>query len=161
MLSSFSHIRLRILASLCSVALTVLAVGCGKNAPDDQRPPVSIDELEGTHSGHAHAETYAEAVAELEEMNKTIAAAFAANDIDSADEPIHEVGHVLDEVVTLAKKETLPEDAIAAISGAVEKLFDAFGRVDEKIHGGEGATYGEVQSDIDAGFEVLRQYLPK
>jgi len=157
----FGLIRLPFVPSLCIAAITILAIGCGKNTSDDQRPPVSIDELETAHEGHAHAETYAEAVAELEEMNKTISAAFAANDIDSADEPIHEVGHVLDEVVTLAKKETMPEEAVAAISAAVEKLFDAFGRVDEKIHGGEGATYGEVQADIDAGFEVLRQHLPK
>jgi len=155
--------RNRYARSLGAAVLSVSLVGCGGSGSNEKsgedRPPISIDELEGAHSAHHHAETYPEAVAELEAMNKTIADAFTKGDISAADEPIHEVGHVLEELVAMAKKESMDEAAVAAIAAAVESLFDAFAQVDEKIHGGEGATYDQVQADIEAGFKVLNQYV--
>ncbi len=152
-------------ACLALIATLPLAmIGCNRTADntagDANRPPVSIDELEGDHAAHAHAETYAEAVAELDAMRSQISQAFAAGDIEGADEPIHEVGHVLEEVVALATKQGLGADAVAEIGAAVDTLFDAFGRVDEKIHGGEGAEYSEVEADVDAAFATLRKHVP-
>lgn len=155
------HRRLSLLPVAILVSATFLTVGCGKGDSNSERPPISIDELESDgHAGHKHAETYPEAVAELEEMNQAIASAFASNDVDAAHDPLHEVGHVLDELPALAKKHQLGDEAVAAISAAVEKLFEAFGKVDEKFHGGEGATYDEVKADVDSSMDVLRQYLP-
>jgi ribosomal protein L17 len=160
---SFSLVQCRYARSLGAAVLSVSLVGCGGSGSNEksaaERPPISIDELEEAHPAHKHAETYPEAVAELEAMHKTIADAFAKGDISAADEPIHEVGHVLEELVAMAKKESMDEAAVAAISAAVESLFDAFAQVDEKIHGGEGATYDQVQTDIEAGFTVLNQYV--
>ena len=143
--------------------MSVAMVGCAPRSTDETandggRPPVSIDDLERDSDHHEHAETYHEAVAELDAMRQQISDAFAAGDIEAADGPIHEVGHVLEEVVDLARKENFPADAIAEINSAVESLFDAFGRVDEKIHGGEGVTYDEVESQIDTAFETLRRH---
>jgi hypothetical protein len=153
--------RLNFFACIALVAALPLAmIGCNRTAEDANRPPVSIDELESDHAGHAHAETYAEAVAELDTMRSQISAAFAASDMEAADGPIHEVGHVLEEVVELAQKQGLDADAVAEINAAVEKLFDAFGRVDDKIHGGEGAEYSEVEADVDAAFATLRKHVP-
>jgi len=153
--------RLNFLACIALVAaLPVAMIGCNRTAEDANRPPVSIDELEGDHADHAHAETYAEAVAELDAMRGQISQAFAAGDIDAADEPIHEVGHMLEDVVELAQKQGLEADALAEVGAAVDKLLDAFGRVDDKIHGGEGADYSEVEADVDAAFETLRKHLP-
>lgn len=157
----FRHSWLSLLPVAILASTTLAFVGCGKSEMNSERPPVSIDELDSDgHVGHKHAETYPEAVVELEEMNKTIASAFANNDVDAAHDPLHEVGHVLDALPALAKKQELGDEAVAAISAAVETLFDAFGRVDEKFHGGEGATYGEVKADVDSSMEVLRKYLP-
>lgn len=141
--------------------LTVSFVGCGgqPETPSDA-PPISIDELEGLQGEHAHADNYPDAVAELDGMREQIEQSFAAGDIDGADGPIHEVGHVLEEVVSLAKKQGLDDDALAAVGSAVEQLFDAFGRVDEKIHGGEGADYADVKAEIDAAFVELKSHLP-
>lgn len=157
----FRPSRLSLLPFALLVTATLSFVGCGKRDANSERPPISIDELESDgHAGHKHAETYPAAVAELEEMNKTIASAFADNDVDAAHDPLHEVGHVLDELPGLAKKQALGDEAVAAISAAVETLFNAFGKVDEKFHGGEGATYDEVKADVDSSMEVLRKYLP-
>lgn len=108
-----------------------------------------------------HANSYPEAVAKLKELNKVIAAAFASNDVDAAHDPLHQIGRMLDDLPALAKKQKLGDNAVAEISISVEKLFDAFGKVDEKFHGGEGATYDEVKADVDSSMDVLRQYLPK
>ncbi len=157
----FRHSWLSLLPVAILASATLTFVGCGKSDMNSERPPISIDELDSDgHAGHKHAETYPEAVAELEEMNKTIASAFANNDVDAAHDPLHEVGHVLDILPGLAKKQGLDGKAVSAISSAVETLFDAFGRVDEKFHGGEGATYDEVKADVDSSMEVLRKHLP-
>lgn len=157
----FCPSRLSLLPFALFVTATLTFAGCGKSDVNSERPPVSIDELESNSpSGHKHAETYPEAVAELEEMNKTIASAFANNDVAAAHDPLHEVGHVLDGLPGLAKKQELGDEAVAAISAAVETLFNAFGKVDEQFHGGEGATYDEVKADVDSSMDVLRKYLP-
>lgn len=162
MSSIFTRSRQALLPTTLAAVATLLMGGCSKSDPNTERPPVSIGELESDGVvDHKHAETYPEAVAELEEMNQAIAAAFAANDPDAAHDPLHEVGHVLDELPSLAKKQALSDEALAAIGSAVEKLFNAFGKVDEKFHGGEGATYDEVKADIDAAMDVLRQHLPE
>lgn len=156
-------IRLAPIALIAMLSLTL--IGCGDRTADDattrdDAPPVAIGDLEQDMDHHEHPETYAEAVAELDAMRTQISQAFAANDIEAADGPIHEVGHVLEDVVELAREEAFSDEAVAEINAAVETLFDAFGRVDEKIHGGEGATYDEVQPEIDSAFETLQQHLP-
>jgi hypothetical protein len=155
----FLHPTMYALVAVLSVAM----IGCGPKRVDEAtgtggRPPMSIDDLERDTDHHEHAETYNAAVVELDAMRQQISDAFAAGDIEAADGPIHEVGHVLEDVVDLARKENFSAEAIAEINSAVESLFDAFGRVDERIHGGEGATYDEVQSQIDTAFETLRRH---
>lgn len=153
--------RLHNLAHLTLItALVVPFAGCGGSAEQSEvnRPPVSIDELEHDHPPHAHAESYNAAVAELDTMRTQISTAFAAGDIKAADGPIHEVGHVLEHVVELAQEEGFSETVIAEINAAVQTLFDTFGRVDEKIHGGEGVEYSEVADQIDAALETLKKH---
>lgn len=151
----------RPLTAFGAALLTVSFVGCGGKAetPSDA-PPISIDEAEGLQGEHSHADNYPEAVAELDEMREQIEQAFAEGDIDAADGPIHEVGHVLEELVSLAKQQGVDDEALAAIGSAVQQLFDAFGRVDDKIHGGEGADYADVKAEIDAAFAELKSHLP-
>jgi hypothetical protein len=150
--------------AIATLALAVSAPGCDSGSkPQESAPPVSIDAAEavGTEAAHSHAETYPEAVAELDGMREAIEKAFAANDPQAADEPIHEIGHVLEELSGMAKQAKLGVEAETAIDTAVEKLFDALAPVDEKLHGKEGKDYSEVKAEIDAAFEVLRKYVPK
>jgi hypothetical protein len=157
----FRQYYLALLPAAFLATATPWIVGCGSGTNNAERPPISIDELESDgHVDHKHAETYPEAVEELAELNEAIATAFSANDSDAAHDPLHEVGHVLDEMTDLAKKQALSDEAVAEIGAAVVKLFDAFGKVDSLFHDGKGATYDEVKADIDSGMEVLRKHLP-
>lgn len=153
----------RMLSGALAAVLSVSLIGCGPATKTDA-PPVSIEDAEASTGGeaaHSHAETYPEAVAELDGMRSAIETAFAANDTSAADGPIHEVGHVLEGLVGMAKEAELGDEAVTAIEGAVEKLFDSFTAVDDKIHGREGKDYSDVKAEVDAAFDVLRQYLPK
>lgn len=139
--------------------------GCGpksaESTADSVKPPVAADELEHVHDeNHVHAETYPEAIAQLETMRNDIRDAFAKGEGMSADETVHAVAHALEDVTALAKKASLSEEDQVAVGTAVESLFDAFSRIDEKLHGGEGADYSDVASEIDAAFEVLNKYVP-
>lgn len=152
----------RFVFALLTACIGLPLVGCGGGADRSaDRPPVSIDELEAAHEGHSHADNYVDAIAELEEMRGVIAKAFADGDLDAAHDPLHEVGHVLDELVSLAKKDGVSEEGISAIESAVNTLMDNFGAVDEKFHGEEGKDYSEVKDAIDAAMEQLKAYLPK
>lgn len=153
--------RLNFFACVALVAALPLAVsGCNRTAEEANRPPVSIDELESEHAGRPHAETYAEAVEDLDALRSQISEASAAGDIEKAHDPLHDIGHSLEHVVELANKQGLGADAVAEISAAVEKLLDAFGKVDAKLHDEPGAEYSEVEADVDAAFATLRKHLP-
>jgi len=114
------------------------------------------DEGEHSHEG----ETYATAVQELTELNDKIRDLFAKEDTEAADKPLHEFGHVLEEIVPLAEKAELAGDDLAAIKKAVEQLFEDVGKVDSKIHGGEGVTYAEVEKQVGEAIATLTKYVP-
>jgi hypothetical protein len=94
---------------------------------------------------------------ELTSMRNTIRDSFAKNDQDTAHDPLHEVGHVLEAIPELAKKEKVTAENQAAIEKSVNDLMDAFGRVDKTMHGQEGSTYSEESATIDAALEALSQ----
>ena len=110
--------------------------------------------------GHSHAPTTSgEGLAELTSLRNTIRDAFAANDMDKAHDPLHEVGDVLMAIPELAKKENADSEKLASIQKAVDTLMDAFGRVDKTMHGQEGSTYSEESATIDAAVLELESLL--
>jgi hypothetical protein len=149
-----------LLAAGVMVGLTL--AGCSP-APAPKPVATNHDHDHGAEPEHAHAhpETYAEAVKQIEDLNTVIKEGFAANDLKKADGPVHEVGHILEEdVAKLLEKTQLADDAKAEVKKAAEELFDAFMKLDEKIHDGKGSTYDEVSEKIDAGLATLRKHAP-
>ncbi len=108
---------------------------------------------------HAHPETYAAAVTELDKLCAAIEAASAKDELSKADDEVHEIGHLLEDVGALAGKEPLGDDAKAKIGAAIEELMDAFEQVDAKIHGGEGKAYSAVADKINAAMSVLKDHV--
>ena len=110
--------------------------------------------------GHSHApKTSGEGLAELTSLRNTIRDAFAANDMDLAHDPLHEVGDVLLAIPELARKENADSEKLASIQKAVDTLMDAFGRVDKTMHGQEGSTYAEESATIDAAVLELESLI--
>ena len=133
--------------SVLALVLIAACVGC----PSETETP-----KESTDSGAATGpKTFREATEQLVEMKIQIRDGFAAGNVDAAHGPLHEVGHVLENLATLAKSADLSEEQLANVEQAKEKLFDAFGEIDKTLHGSEGSTYEEEAETIKASMKVI------
>lgn len=150
------------MSSLRSSRLVILGLfvlaGSGCEESTNTNTMAGPGEHAHAHEGHGHGpESLADALNELTTMRNSIRDAFAKNDQDAAHDPLHEVGHVLEAIPELAKKENAAAENQAAIEKSVNDLMDAFGRVDKTMHGQEGSTYSEESATIDAALEALSQ----
>lgn len=152
-------IVIRTALALSVAAGLMMNAGCGTSSESNPATAGATghdDDHGHSHGGHHHhAETLPEAITELTEMRNTIRDAFAKNDVDTAHDPLHEVGHVLELIPGLAEKHGVTGDALATIKSSTETLFEAFGNVDKTLHGGEGSTYAEESDRIDAALKAL------
>lgn len=105
---------------------------------------------------HEHPETYAAAVARLDQLRGVVEAASKGDDLAKADDDVHEIGHLLEDLDKLAEKETFGDDVKAEIKQAAEDLMDAFEQVDARIHGDEGKAYSDVAEKINAAVSLLK-----
>lgn len=146
------------MAGLACFALCL--VGCV--GEEETSLPVMADDHghdDHDHGEHQHAETPGEAFHELEELYATISKGFADNDEDAAHGPLHEIGHVLEELNELVGKSEVDEATKTAVAEQVETLMDAYGAVDASMHGKEGSEYSEVSEKIDGAIKALESAL--
>lgn len=127
----------------------------GDHAHDDH------DHKDGDHKHDDHADeaapkTYAEAIEKIETLRKSIKDNFDADKLKEADTAVHEVGHILESVVKLSAKESLSPEDTETVKKSVETLFDQFGKIDDKLHGGMGSTYNDVAKEIEAAIAALQ-----
>ncbi|MFK7822111.1 MAG: hypothetical protein AB8G99_25665 [Planctomycetaceae bacterium] len=147
---------------LCMASLTLgvgSLTGCSTDPTDEPaEEAVAVDDHgdHGHESEDSHPKTYAEAVEAVVGINDTIKTAFAADDEDTAHGPLHKVGHVLEDLGALAEKAEMTDEQRTSVKDAVEKLFEAFGAVDDTMHGNEGKSYDEVASQISENLKVLK-----
>ena len=120
----------------------------------DQKHDHAPDKGPGDHEWHP--ETFAEAVEEVVRIDQAIRGAFAAKDDDGAHELLHEVGHLLEDVVVLAAKVKMNDEQRKSVRDAVDSLFELYGAVDAAMHGGEGKSYDEVSAQIDEALDKLK-----
>ena len=99
---------------------------------------------------HAHPETLAAGVAELETMWGHVKAALKADDREKADEKVHAVGHLLEDFEKLLAKEKAESQEVG--KKATQEVFDCFDKLDEAFHGDEDAL---KKLDLDALGERL------
>lgn len=146
----------------CALALVLTGLICGCSDGTDTMPvpPVMVDD-HGNHEGHdhggaGHPESLGEALHQLTELRDTVRDAFAAGDSEAAHGPLHNVGHLIDEVSELAAEAGVAEAAMVAIDSNCEILMDSFGAVDKKMHSeDEGSDYSEVSEKIDAALAAI------
>lgn len=145
--------RLAFCVALCLSSLSL--IGCG--------PAAQHDHHGHDHGGekHAHPETFAAAVTELAELRDKVREAFAKKETQQADELVHDVGHLLEEVGELAEKEKLPPADVLAIKSVVSELAGHFEEVDKQLHGEKGKSYDEVAKAVDAAIAKLTERVKK
>lgn len=168
--------RLAVAGLSAVAAIAVLAGGCTRLAPlseaehdhaaehDDhaahEHPPAE-------HHDHDHAPiakaassppSFADALAKIVELDDTIRAACEADDPEAAHDEFHAIGHLLEELPALATTADVTLDS-EAVKRAAGVLFDAFSRIDDKLHGGEGSTYAEEAETIGRELASFRAFL--
>jgi hypothetical protein len=173
-------------AGLFSLGIAAcLAMSCARLAPLADAELDHAAEL-GGHAAHAHAHThghdhaaadehehehehaspetaaaapgsFADALARIIELDSRIRAASAA-DPEAAHGDLHAIGHLLEELPGLAQTAGVPLDA-AAVKRSAGILFEAFSRIDDKLHGQEGSTYADEAGTIGRELGSFRAFL--
>lgn len=145
---------LRILSRLClAIGLACGLVGCGA--------PATNTKSAGTSDKEHAPETFAEALEQLATQKTNIQRAFEKSDPESAHDDLHTIGRVLESLPTLAKKSGIAEADLPAVKEAVDALFDAFGKLDETLHGGDETPYKDVAEKIDTALSALNKMKAK
>ena len=128
-----------------------LCLGCGdtgqttttqsdRSSDHDHDHEGDHDHEDGDH--HEHPKTLEEGLKELVTLRDTVRDAFAKNDTETAHGPLHDVGHLLEDITALIEKGGLSDEAVASAKQNIETLFSSFGDVDKSMHGQEGSSYG-------------------
>ena len=136
--------RFMLIAALFSLGLYT---GCGAPAK-----PAVADRQEPQYS-----ESLNDSVADAKRLNDEIRDAFAAGDLQAADGPVHEIGHLLASLSERVGQMSLSEADQQKVDFATNSLMDCFGALDERLHGGEskGKSYGNVAESIDTALSEL------
>jgi hypothetical protein len=94
-------------------------------------------------------------MAELRPMYETIRDALQAGDKDKADEPLHQVGDLLESLPELANKAGFGDQELATTKSASAAMFEAYGRIDGAMHAGEEPDYEAVAETLDKAMAEL------
>ena len=122
----------------------------GKDDSHDQGKKNSKDHDDHGDHDHAHPETLAAGVLEVEAMWGHVKEALKAGDREKADEKVHAVVHLLEDFEWLLAKEKA--EAQEAGKRATQEVFDCFDKLDEAFHGDEDDL---KKLDLDALGERL------
>lgn len=159
-------------ATLVSCGLFLGGCGTGAPAPSNEQASEAHDHHDehGDHGhghdhghdhdhGHAHAapESLNAAVTTLTELRDKIDAALSKADLETADGPVHEVGHILESLPTLAEKAAVNAEQSETVKQAQAALFAAFGDLDKTIHGkSSGKSWDEVKDSVNSAIADLQ-----
>lgn len=108
---------------------------------------------------HDHPETLAAGVAELAKMWGGIKTALKGGKLDEADDLVHEVGHLLEDLPGLVAKTKPAESAAEAGKKAIDEIFACFETIDTAVHAGEEEAkkldLDGLATKIESAFESL------
>ena len=75
---------------------------------------------------------------------------------DEAQDALHEIGHVIEELPQLATKEKFSAESNGKVNVATEKLKNAFGALDDSMHGGKGESLDVVTLEVNWSMKELK-----
>jgi hypothetical protein len=142
-------------SALSIVAMSFALVGCD---PMPKKPAPGGHDHAHSHEG---PDSYSAAVTDIEKYRGIVKTAFENNKIDDAHDALHDIGHAIESIGTLASKEGFAEADLASAKKATESLLDAFGAIDETLHGGKGKSYSEVSEQVDQAITTLNSFIKK
>jgi hypothetical protein len=160
------HVRRAV--PLSASVLLACAVGCAP-APSPAPPAVSAAATDGHEHEHDHGHdapaTLAEGIARLESLSAELTEKLAGNSVEAADEAVHGIGHLLEELRDLAEKEGFAGETRAVVRRALNDLEECFGKVDEAFHAADTAADSpakvleSVQEKLQAAFKAVKEVM--
>lgn len=131
-----------------ALTLSIAASGCGSPTPP---APVSKpaapkaaahsddhDHDHGDHGDHVHPATLAEGVEQLQKALATITTSLAKGANDTADDAVHEVGHLLEDLEQMVEKQEWTAEVKETGRKAIADLTESFDKLDQALHAAEG-----------------------
>ncbi len=126
-------------------------------------PSVTPSKPVAAHADHDRNEptSFADGIAKLESLGGDLAEKLDEGASEAADDAVHDLGHLLEEVREFAKKESFAGDAAAAVTAALDELEECFGKVDEAFHSGDdkadpAKVLDSVKERLTAAFTALK-----
>jgi hypothetical protein len=145
------------------VALIACIAFSGCDSPGPTKPAGAKSGSGHSHShSHDHENlTLKDAVAKTLEMATKIQAAGVKGDFDAAHDEIHDIGHLLEDLVALAKSESKSDEIQASVKSTAESLFSSMGKVDKALHDGKTVKYEEIKDAYETGLANLKSISEK
>ncbi len=147
-----------------SLLLLASTVGCGdsrqKPSSAPARQPSAVDAQADEHGDHdEHAEqaphSFAEGVTALQKHYEEIKTAYTQGEAEKAHEPLHQVGSVLEALPELGQKAGLAATDLEKLKQSVEKIFEAYGNIDDAVHQKKEADYQAVAKQLDENMAAI------
>ena len=131
-------------------------------APMPQPPVADKEPADHDHEEHAPPATLAEGVSRLTEATAEVKKHVSSDTPAKADDAVHELGHLLEDLQGLVGKSTLAAEGKASATKALDDLFECFGKLDEALHAepGKGESVADVHASmakrVDAAVAAFR-----
>ena len=139
--------------AVLATAVAWMVTGCSRPAPPPAAPQAAAEghDHDHGHGGeeHDHPDTLAEGVAQLKKAAADVKTHLAAGKADAADDVVHGVGHLIEDIQGLLPKEKLSDEGRAAAAKALDEVFACFDELDTALHAPAGK--GDSPADVHAG----------
>ena len=106
--------------------------------PAAEKPAAKTDDHDHDHD-HEHElpKTIEEAIAKLKQIAANVEKELASGSAEKADDLVHSVGHLIEDLHEKIAAAKLGEKAKAAAKAAADELYDAYDAIDEALHAAE------------------------
>jgi hypothetical protein len=145
-------IRIPPSAVLVALTLSTIATGCGSPPPPAAAPKPGTttktnraDDHGHDHGDHDHPATLAEGVEQLQKALATITSSLATGAKDAADDAVHDVGHLLEDLEQLVEKQEWTAEVKETGRKALAELTECFDKLDQALHAAEGEGESAVK----------------
>jgi soluble cytochrome b562 len=146
---------------LLTFAAALVAAGCSRPAAPPSRAADKAATQAGGHDHdhgheeHEHPQSLAAGIAQVKQAAADVKAHLAKGANEAADDVVHGMGHLVEDIDGLLSKENLSDAGKAAVKKALEELFDCFDKLDTALHAppGKGDAPAEVHASLSQRIE--------
>ena len=117
------------------------------------------------HGDHKHPQTLVAGVEELEKLAAGLGEKLADDAGEAADDAVHGIAHLLEDLRGLVRKELTEGEASKAATAAIDELEECFSKVDEAFHTADdkadppAKVFDSVKARVESAVKALKEVL--